>query len=189
MNQTLTCAECGNTLEGDPDAPLVCPVCDAIPNSGSVISNLKPKAKLRFVEGNPPRRTIWLWFYTYIRLPLGALAAISAVDRLQPNDSVFAWIAAVGAIAVAVGLHRRTIWGWQLNWIFLLFESTNFIKMIAPSQTFFSAIAVVAVVWLAPNSVYFYRRRHLFDSAAPNRGVPADRDPRERGSRPLNSNR
>ena len=23
----------------------------------------------------------------------------------------------------------------------------------------------------------------------PNRGVPADRDPRERGSRPLNSNR
>ena len=176
-------------MEGDAGSPLVCPECDARPDRKPVISNFKPKAKLRFVEGDPPRRNIWLWFYSYIRLPLGALTSIATVDRLHPTDSVLAWIVAIGAIAVAIGLHRRAIWGWQLNWILLLFESTNFIKVIAPSQTFLAATVVVVVVWLAPNTVYFYRRRHLFNGTAPNRAVSGDRDPRERGSRPLNRDR
>jgi len=59
-------------------------------------------------------------------------------------------------LAVALGLRKRRAWGWYLNWLSLL------VVFLAAS---INGAAVGALIWVLLNTVYFARRRRLFQWA------------------------
>jgi hypothetical protein len=67
-----------------------------------------------------------------------------------------------------VGLHKRQLWGWKLNWFSLLFEVIAL--PITRSNTFNEYIimsGMLMVIWFLPNFIYFKKRKHLFESILP----------------------
>ncbi|HPS76857.1 MAG TPA: hypothetical protein PLS53_01735 [Thermoanaerobaculaceae bacterium] len=78
------------------------------------------------------------------------------------------------AIVVGVGLMKRRFWAWILNWPLLAMTTLTtalypIAKMprgsLTPGETsgmFFALLAVLAVVWLLPNTIYFAKRVDLF---------------------------
>jgi hypothetical protein len=135
-----------------------------------------------------PLPTRWLTFYTYFRLPFGALALLlsasealvilgSASDAVRLQLSIHAWIFLLSSIAVSilvialsVGLARRRIWAWKWNWALLLFEWALWIVR-GDHEIRKSLISLVIwslaflPIWFIPNALYFSRRRGLFKSA------------------------
>jgi hypothetical protein len=120
-----------------------------------------------------PIPTKWLFFWTYIRLPLGILSHLGSwrfvreaatLDRL--DYGVFGAVLGllfplliILHIAVIVGLARRRLWGWKLNWIILTVESA-LIPWFYFETTFLGL--VFALAWFAANFDYFRKRRYLF---------------------------
>ena len=129
----------------------------------------------QFVPPELPTR--WLKFYTYVGIPLGILYWISQLfSILQQPEQVLALV--VSAIDIGllvflfVGLHRRRLWGWRLNWFVLVLE-----VLIRPANAAFTpselppnvrlmsyliSVVIISLIWLLPNAIYFRKRRHLF---------------------------
>ena len=118
--------------------------------------------------------TVWLNFYVYVRIPLGILLSlIQGIPAgflaypLQPSVVVFTLAFAVFDICLAIflliGLHRRRLWGWKLNWFVLVLEV--FVRPIGKMDdavVYFTIVTGLALVWFLPNAIYFKKRRHLF---------------------------
>lgn len=104
----------------------------------------------------------WLKFYTYVRLPVEILFSLFPFF----NDSgigmaLFILLTPLRGF-VLVGLHRRTLWGWKLNWVYL---ATTVLLLAWTGPSLLSqalGIPFWALVWGFPNYFYFKRRRHLF---------------------------
>jgi len=107
--------------------------------------------------------TGWLEFYIYCRIPLGIIGAlITALLTEAPVFIFFTVLYGTLSVAVFVGLRRRRLWGWKLNWILLAVESLLFPLTSESGLSYFGLLAIVALLWIWPNYVYFRKRRHLF---------------------------
>jgi hypothetical protein len=77
---------------------------------------------------------------------------------------------AILAISLFVGLRRRRLWAWQLNWLWLLLDVFGMAAQRVPKESaaeeavgyYVGAVLAYAVVWGTPNYVYFKKRRLLF---------------------------
>jgi hypothetical protein len=73
----------------------------------------------------------WLNFYVNVRLPLGILFSVIGliVFALSANDTISLLVTLIDTgfsiclfIFLFIGLHRRRLWGWRLNWFVLVLE-------------------------------------------------------------------
>ena len=131
--------------------------------------------------------TGWLWFYTYIRMPLGIIFTLSSVLRtdwsilssmLPTKYQIIvplAWLIGLGVIVLLifniVGLSGRKSWGYNLNWWVLIGECLLFpfsqeITFYKPTDFsgYLVLVGIVTFLWFLPNAIYFTKRRHLFIS-------------------------
>ncbi len=116
--------------------------------------------------------TKWLWFYTYIRIPLSVLTLLSSFPgglSTLPGLIYLGFI--VLLICNFVGLSGRKAWGYKLNWCVLGVEC-----LLAPFGvisegsfggqldflTYSVVLAIVILIWLVPNAIYFSKRKGLF---------------------------
>ena len=157
------CGHCGQPIEF-PDysekESISCPACQS-----PVVLLRKPGAPV-VVEHQLPTR--WLWFWVYVRLPLSVLVTlIEFAGMASPSGSVvLVTLAVVGVYCFTVwGLHERTRWGWELNWLVLILDgiSMMFREGIRDGAIMFGHF-MVAAVWVSCNYVYFRKRRHLFSA-------------------------
>ena len=125
----------------------------------------------------------WLNFYVYVRIPAGivlslpyALVAI-AMYADDYTTGVRSLILTLFDVCVSVflfiGLHRRRLWGWRLNWIVMVLEVLlRPLERAENAIMYFFFLAAGALFWFLPNAIYFKKRRCLFGS----RPVPGTRD-------------
>ena len=113
----------------------------------------------------------WLWFYTYIRLPLSILLSL---NQLITAKDISLLVGLIGLIILLicnfVGLSRRTAWGYKLNWYVLVIECLlfpfkpdlppNYIELTPLLYLAFAGLC--ALVWFLPNLIYFKKRKGLF---------------------------
>ena len=115
----------------------------------------------------------WLWFYTYIRLPLSILLSLNQLITAK-DISFLVGLIGMGLIILLicnyVGLSRRTAWGYKLNWYVLVIECLlfpfepdlppNYIEL---TPLLYLALAGLCfLIWFYPNLIYFTKRRDLF---------------------------
>jgi hypothetical protein len=121
-------------------------------------------------------RTRWLTFYIYIFLPFMIWASFGSIFRqcldlklagLQVTMAFFDFVPAVVAslfIAILIyGLHKRRLWAWTCNWIFLAYKTL--INPIGTSQeviVYVLTVILTAGCFFLPNYQYFKKRRGLF---------------------------
>jgi hypothetical protein len=86
--------------------------------------------------------TAWLKFWNYVGLP--AVCAIGFLATLDlPRFRYEVVPIAILAVAVAVGLHRRKLWGWQLNWLVIAVIYLAFLVPIPIRDPFASLVGIV----------------------------------------------
>lgn len=107
----------------------------------------------------------WLWFYTYISLPLTLIWSLISIFFIPDlTERVISLIIIIPfgilSILVFIGIHKRRIWGWKLNWVLIAVELILFVFSV------FSRAGTVSMgytpLWVALNVMYFSRRRILF---------------------------
>jgi len=158
-------------LDGQKDIALRADTADTCADSGSGTSSTEQQKQLPIK---------WLVVYTYGLIPVGIVAAVAyLVAALTGLDtSLFQDIGAppsgsfaMGRLALMlplhvvlfIGLHRRRLWGWYLNYVVLVLG-----VLLGPSrwaedvETYIGVVALGGFVWLLPNAIYFNRRKHLF---------------------------
>jgi hypothetical protein len=122
----------------------------------------------------------WLVVYTYGLIPVAivlslayVVAALAGLDTSlfqdvgasPPGSFALVRIALMLPLRVVqfIGLHRRRMWGWYLNYIVLvlgvLLGSSRWAEDV---ETYMGGVAIGVIVWLLPNAIYFNRRKHLF---------------------------
>ena len=149
QDEAIKCKHCGGWLKKDSLFPLDAP---------DASSKAEPE-KLK---------TRWLRFWTYVYLPLSCLAILGQ----EGNGIVFVVLGQiVFTIFVFVGLKRRRKWGWWLNWGVIALHWKRTIE-VGPIENYFNVenlLGLIAVfllgglIWVLPNSIYFYKRRVLFN--------------------------
>lgn len=135
-----------------------------------------------FFESKGGLTTKWLTFYTYVRTPLSILLMIATKPEMMPQTIgiVFAFyrgVIIIALVALLVGLHRRRLWAWRLNWFMLAEETltTPFSILLEDSGVslanqglqfiyidYFIGLAIISLMWFLPNLIYFRKRRVLF---------------------------
>ncbi|HQO35216.1 MAG TPA: GYF domain-containing protein [bacterium] len=114
----------------------------------------------------------WFMFYVYVRIPLGIfLGVLSEIMffpgtyQYDPAMYVFGLIFTVFDVCMStfllVGLHRRRLWGWKLNWVCLVLDVLVF-PFRAENGIQYVILLIFAVVWLWLNGIYFKKRKCLF---------------------------
>ncbi len=115
--------------------------------------------------------TIWLWSYTYIRMPVTILSLLGAIQLTENGVSPLVIIIFVGLIILYtinfLGLIRRTWWVYNLNWWVLIIECFVFPFVHLHSYIITPIVYVIFVgiggfFWLLPNVIYFSKREFLF---------------------------
>jgi hypothetical protein len=123
--------------------------------------------------GKKPLPTAWLKFYTYVRLPLGALFLLGQIlgEPGKSQESALQFVSLVDlcfVILVMIGLIRRAAWGWKLNNILIVLETLAYAYAQSQKQRelgpefFFVMFLIWGLCWALPNGIYFWKRRHLF---------------------------
>ena len=116
----------------------------------------------------------WLNFYIYIWIPLGiaisviycGIAVLAAYQGNHPVPMGHLRATAGGlclAVPLFIGLHRRCLWAWRLNW-FVLVLGTLFTPLDKADNVTMYLVFLMAVtlLWFLPNAIYFKKRRCLF---------------------------
>ena len=109
----------------------------------------------------------WLWFYTYIRLPLTLIWSLISIFFIPDlTERVISLIIIIPfgilSILVFIGIHKRRIWGWKLNWVLIAVESILFVFSRSGTGSPMGYTPLAALIWVALNVMYFSRRRILF---------------------------
>ena len=122
--------------------------------------------------------TAWLKFWTYIRLPAGLLVGLVKLTDTHFGSEFESLVTVVISvplfalvIATIVGLHRRRLWGWRLNWVVLFTEAVLYpLTRLRDSLNgpellgfLFGGWLVIGLIWVWPNYIYFKKRRALFN--------------------------
>ncbi len=114
----------------------------------------------------------WLNFYVNVRIPLGIVVSVIGliVFALSANDPIAVIVTLILtafdiclSIFLFIGLRRRRLWGWRLNWVVLVLEVLLRPLDEADDLTMYVVFLVAAALfWLLPNTIYFKKRRYLF---------------------------
>jgi hypothetical protein len=127
----------------------------------------------------------WLNFYVGVRIPVGI--GIAVIRGVAASYAALRGVGAFGAdatseirafglstlivtpfevcvaICLFVGLRRRCLWGWWLNWCVLVLETLGRPLDMADDGTMYPVFLIaVALLWLLPNAIYFKKRSGLF---------------------------
>jgi hypothetical protein len=109
----------------------------------------------------------WLYWWTYVSLPLGALLGI-IFSLNYPLLAIILFPLSIFQIAVASGLHKRHYWAWKWNWLLIV---VTWLQMALPSGastfgtflfTYPYLMTLCSLIWLWPNYIYWNKRKHLF---------------------------
>lgn len=113
-------------------------------------------------QKNFPNQSMnWFYFYTYFRLPIGALLTIPMI--VDSNYAFYSFILTTFVliqIIVIIGLHNRSIWGWNLNLFLITFECFIY-SMISSKGDYIVLLMMFLIymlVWFLPNFIYFKKR-------------------------------
>jgi len=119
-----------------------------------------------------PLGTKWLWYWTYLHLPIGSLIGL-IYSVVQPSVwGVFVVVPfAIFQLIIVYGLDRRRRWGWRLNWIIIVWESFYFILSNLTGEIgsfefgvqFMIRFILIGLVWILPNYIYWKKRATLFN--------------------------
>ncbi len=106
----------------------------------------------------------WLNFYTYFRLPfsviIGFFWAFTSTDIFVLSVQI---IFSILPIFTIIGLHKRKLWGWKLNWILLALDMILYpIERSDTLTVYVILVILLGLIWFLPNYIYFKKRRHLF---------------------------
>ena len=130
--------------------------------------------------------TRWLKFYTYGVLPFkiitSPVAMLADYDRmieagynasLNPSAFIPVVIFDIFICFLIYGLHKKRLWGWICNWVFLglmIFSALNFRISFGANVV---AIISIFLIFFLPNYFYFKKRKYLFlsKSSIINEGV------------------
>lgn len=115
--------------------------------------------------------TKWLRFWTYFSLPMGGALGL-LLSMTVPKLGVILVPYAVLQFWAAYGLHHRRLWAWRWNWALVV---AAFVTMSIPTPVpgayhrgadlaiqFTIKLAIVGLIWMWPNYVYWRKRRPLF---------------------------
>jgi hypothetical protein len=113
----------------------------------------------------------WLNFWAYFRYPVGSLGTLYSILILPstslppPGYKIAISIGLFGAFAMLVmsfGLHRRRIWAWWGNWIFIVLDTLIILEQSSLNIILFLIGLCAAGVWIWFNFVYWEKRRAWF---------------------------
>jgi len=117
----------------------------------------------------------WFKFYTYVRIPLGILYVLFVTPPLVAqalSRPAAVAIVAITTVYVALllflflGLHRRRLWGWRLNWFVLAIETLLLLLLSVQAAADLTSVITMFLVglalWFWPNAAYFRERRDVF---------------------------
>ncbi|WP_458774134.1 double zinc ribbon domain-containing protein [Desulforhopalus sp. 52FAK] len=134
----------------------------------------------RIIENPQNLGLKWLKIWTYFSLPVGGccglIYSLSLLKVAGEGNTTIIWIGAALLLAsglqitTSVGLHRRLLWGWKLNWVTLalaclltpLNQSSRAIGNVDFLANYSLGIVVVLLLFFTPNYFYWQKRRHLF---------------------------
>lgn len=158
----------------------LCPSCNAFqdsnkeecPNCGYDLTDVPIFEQ----KGSAVLPTRWLKFYIYIFLPFRILTSFNQTlaqyvtliwagydAQLTPMTFVPIIIWDIFICFVIYGLHKRRIWGWICNWIYMgmmvLISPINFQNSIG---AYIGAVIILSLAFFLPNYIYFKKRRLLF---------------------------
>ena len=109
--------------------------------------------------------TAWLRFWNYVGLPAGgALGFLATLDLPRFRYEIIPIV--MLCIAVAVGIHRRKLWGWQLNWLVVAVIYIAFLVPIPIRDPFASLVGLVTQGGIQLRSID-WTRDSLGDLALP----------------------
>jgi len=113
----------------------------------------------------------WYNFYVNIRLPLGIVVGFFILAGSEFAGWTFQYavnfIYFFLIIALFIGLKNRKLWGWKLNFTFLILNAifkpftAGFIN-ITDKIGWLPMVLIIALIWTLPNWIYFKKRRYLF---------------------------
>ncbi len=109
----------------------------------------------------------WLLFYTYTRLPAYLIWNLTLIFIMtELTERVITLIIyvpiAILSILVIIGIHKRRIWGWKLNWVLLAVESILLVFSGVGTDASIAYTANLGFFWFLINYFYFSKRRILF---------------------------
>jgi hypothetical protein len=119
----------------------------------------------------------WFCFYTYFLLPFWSLSILAQIPTAGTVSALptwyFAYILGIMALIVAVfiGLHKRRLWGWHLNFVLLTAKTLSYPLGVADAVqdtnenqiiVFVVGLVIFGLLFTLPHVVYFTKRRVLF---------------------------
>jgi hypothetical protein len=121
---------------------------------------------------------VWTALEAYGMRDLGIADAVAIVGVSYP---LLQLSMSILDLLVARGLSQRMRWAWRVNWFVLAITCINWGQSAAGFVAWRTLVG--ALVWFAPNWLYFRKRRALFVPAPDEAGDAASRSPRTASSR------
>jgi hypothetical protein len=130
--------------------------------------------------------TKWLSFYTYGLLPFyvftGFVSILVEYDKLvEAGYNVTLTfrhffppiIGGIFTLVVLYGLHKRKMWGWTINWVYL-FAIVLSSPLVHTREigAYLVAVFLLGLVFLLPNLIYFRKRQVLFQATENVADIP-----------------
>lgn len=102
----------------------------------------------------------WFFFYTYFFLPSLVIKSMLIPKTSTVLEYVVVFLFCSLFVSVILGLHKRRIWAWKLNWFVLLLISS--VSARANGVPYLIGLLVFGYLWFFPNYIYFRKRKCLF---------------------------
>ena len=123
--------------------------------------------------------TRWLWFYTYVYLPVTILAGfiLNFVQYNRLKEDGYEIEVSLQIILLILylvsyfvftcfliyGLHKRRFWGWICNWISLgVTVILNRAFSLDSWNKYIFGVILLSLILFLPNYIYFIKRKSLF---------------------------
>lgn len=113
----------------------------------------------------------WMEFYNYWLIPVAIFKNLVIIPLTQetkygiPSDTLFIMglIISIPLVFLFIGLRKRRLWGWKLNWFILVAGVLlNPLNIAEDVIIYLAGVAFGFLVWFLPNYIYFKKRRRLF---------------------------
>jgi hypothetical protein len=126
-----------------------------------------------FKAAQTPFLMKWFCFYTYFLLPFWVICILAEIHKMGTASILpigfIAYTLGLIALIVAVfiGLHKRKLWGWYLNWVLLAIEVLTKI-LFYPVGDFekntrhFASYLFAGSIYTLASVIYFRKRKVSF---------------------------